>query len=124
MRLTLYATFTALALIQSPVLSQDTETKSQQNIYITPIQALTSSGAPKDLVWVHATVINTDEEDTPIIQDKTGKILLFLPTDDLLALKIPLGSEIYVLGRVDISPVHPSKNEFYAERIIFAEKKP
>jgi hypothetical protein len=119
----MYAIIATLLLEQHAVVAQDEAPKSEQNIFITPIRALISSGAPKNLVWVHATVINTDEEDTPIIEDTTGKILLFLPTDELLALKIPLQSEIYVLGKVDISPIHPSKNELYAERVIFAEKK-
>ena len=114
----------AFIILFGPLISQEVPTLADQVLYITPIQILTTSAAPKDLVWVHATVINIDEEDTPVIQDKTGKITLFLPTDELLALKIPINCELYIQGRVDISSVHPSKNEFDAERIIFADSQP
>lgn len=55
--------------------------------------------------------------DTYLIQDSSGQITLFLPTDDLLSLALTPGMEILVYGNVDISNVGSAKNELDAEKI-------
>lgn len=99
------------------------ETKKQEEqIILLPIRALISPMAPKYPVWIHGTVVSTEEEDAPILQDATGKIILFLSTDELSSLSIPVNTEIFAYGRVDPSPIQSTKNEFYAERILFPGK--
>jgi hypothetical protein len=45
-------------------------------------------------------------------------MILFLPTDDLMNIALAPGMEVLIFGTVDPSPVHPSKNELYAETIL------
>lgn len=86
------------------------------------IGALCSSFPPKGSIWVRAKILEQTDDDTYIIKDRTGKITLFLPTDELLSYELRPGMEILILGSVDISPVKPEKNEFYAERILLPPK--
>ena len=83
-----------------------------------PVAALRSTYPPHDQVWVRAKIIEQTDNDTFVIEDRTGKIVLFLPNDDLLSLSLHPGMEILIFGTVDVSPVVPEKNEFYAERIL------
>jgi uncharacterized protein YdeI (BOF family) len=103
--------------------AQEENKSSEETVYISPIHSLTSANPPKSFVWVHGTVISAEDTDAFILKDATGEILLFLPKDELIALNITEGRELFVLGKVDISPVTPSKNELYAERILFADIK-
>ena len=87
-----------------------------------PVVALLSSYPPKGTIWVKAKIIQQTDDDTYLIQDQTGQITLFLPTDKLLSLELHPGMEILIYGTVDVSPVNPGKNEFYAERILLPPK--
>jgi uncharacterized protein YdeI (BOF family) len=87
-----------------------------------PVAALRSSYPPKGTVWVRAKIVQQTDDDTYLIQDRTGQITLFLPTDKLLSLELHPGMEILIYGTVDISPVNPGKNEFYAERVLLPPK--
>ena len=84
------------------------------------VRALTSSSCPQRVVWVFVKIVEQTGDDTYIIEDRTGQITLFLPTDELMNLAMAPGMEVLISGRVDISPVHPSKNELYAETIQLA----
>jgi uncharacterized protein YdeI (BOF family) len=83
-----------------------------------PVAALRSTYPPHDPIWVRAKIIEQTDNDTFVIGDRTGQITLFLPNDELLSLALYPGMEILILGTVDISPILPEKNEFYAERIL------
>ena len=87
-----------------------------------PVAALTSTYPPHGTIWVRATVSEQTGEDTFLIKDQTGQITLFLPTDSLMQLALYPGMEILIYGTVDVSPVRPDKNEFYAERIVLPPK--
>lgn len=63
------------------------------------------------------------DTDTYIIEDASGAIILFLPTEELEAMPLVVGKKILIYGRVDISPATPDKNELYAEKIVFLEQK-
>lgn len=89
-----------------------------------PIAALHSSFSPKGGIWVRAKIIQQTDEDTYIVQDRTGMITLFLPTENLLALHLTPGMDIVIYGTVDVSSVTPEKNEFYAERILLPARQP
>ena len=83
-----------------------------------PVAALSSSHPPQGFVWVRAKIMLQTEDDTYLIKDSTGQITLFLPDDNLLSIELIPGMEILVYGSVDVSPVKPEKNEFYAEQIL------
>ena len=88
---------------------------------LTAVGVLRSSYCPKGTVWVQARVKEAVDDDAYTIEDSTGEILLFLPTDELAALPIKIGMRILVYGTVDISQVRPEKNELYAEKVILFE---
>jgi hypothetical protein len=92
-----------------------------QNNPLTAIGILSSSLCPKGYVWARGKVTEDIDSDAYTIEDSTGKILLFLPTDELEALPIKVGTYVLVYGKVDISPVRPEKNELYAEKVILFE---
>ena len=87
-----------------------------------PVGALVSSYPPKGTIWVRATIAQQTGDDTYLIKDRSGQITLFLPTDNLMALDLRPGMEILIYGTLDVSPVRPDKNEFYAERILLPPK--
>jgi uncharacterized protein YdeI (BOF family) len=92
--------------------------KATSSVLTIPIQALVSTTPPKEPIWIRAQIAYKTDDDTYLIQDKTGQITLFLPTDDLIALELTSGMEVLIYGKLDISPVTPKKNEFYAEKIL------
>ncbi len=89
---------------------------------VTAVGILCSSLCPKGNVWVQVRVKEALDTDTYTIEDSTGQILLFLPTDELEALPIKEGMYLLIYGKVDISPVRPEKNELYAEKVIIFDK--
>ena len=84
---------------------------------LVPVGVLCSSIPPHGPLWVRASLLKRTGEDTFILQDSTGQITLFLPTDELMALDLYEGMEVLVFGTLDISSVKPEKNELYAEKI-------
>lgn len=69
-------------------------------------------------VWIKVRIIQQTDTDTYLVQDKSGQIILFLSNDELLNLDLEPAQEILAWGKIDVSQVHPSKNEFYADRIL------
>lgn len=92
--------------------------KATTSVPEVPIQSLRSFSPPKEAIWVKGKILTQTSDDTFIIQDASGQIILFLPTDELLNLTLTPGMEVLVLGKIDISNVSSSKNELYAERIL------
>ena len=88
---------------------------------LTAIEILRSARCPKTPVWVKATIQEALDTDTYMIEDSSGSILLFLPTEELEATPLQVGNNVLIYGKVDISPVRPEKNELYAEKIILVE---
>lgn len=99
------------------------ETPLPPSAKTTPIHVLLSPSCPLSPVWVEATVSEKIENDTYFIQDTSKSMILFLPTDELAATPLTVGSHILIYGTVDISPVTSAKNELYAEKIIFPQCK-
>lgn len=87
-----------------------------------PVGALCSANPPPGRIWVRAQIVEQTDDDLFLIKDRTGQITLFLPTDNLMSLELRPEMEILIYGTVDISPVTPAKNEFYAERILLPPK--
>ncbi len=96
--------------------------RATANVSEVPVAALSSSFPPRGAIWVRAKIIQQTDDDTYLIQDQTGRITLFLPLESLLSLGLHPGMEILIYGTVDVSPVTPEKNEFYAERILLPPK--
>lgn len=86
------------------------------------VGALCSSSPPRGPLWVRGTLLERTGDDTFILRDSTGQVILFLPTDALMALDLSQGMEILVFGTLDVSPVKPEKNELYAEQIYLPTK--
>jgi uncharacterized protein YdeI (BOF family) len=113
----------ALLLIESPALAALVPPEqATAPVPEVPVGALRSSFPPKGAVWVRAIIVTQADNDLYLIKDRTGEIALFLPSDKLLSLDLHPGMEILVLGTVDVSPVTPEKNEFYAQRILLPPK--
>jgi hypothetical protein len=93
----------------------------EANCPLTAIGVLTSSFCPKTNVWIQGTVKEALDSDTYIIEDSSGKIVLFLSTDELEALPVKVGGRLLVYGHVDLSPVRPEKNELYAEKVFLLD---
>ncbi len=89
-----------------------------------PVAALKSSFPPKEAIWVRVHIVQQTDDDTYLIQDRTGDITLFLPTERLVLLDLRPGMEVLVYGTVDVSPVNPEKNELYAEKILLPPAVP
>jgi len=92
--------------------------KASASVFTIPVQRLVSTTPPREPIWVRAHIAYKTDDDTYLIEDKTGSITLFLPTDDLMALELSSGMEVLIYGKLDISPVTPKKNELYAEKIL------
>lgn len=109
----------AFSLLGPPLLAERVQPeKALSPISEIPVGALTSTFPPQGAIWVRATIIEQTGEDTYLIKDRTGQITLFLPTDSLMSLDLHPGMDILIYGTVDVSPVRPDKNEFYAERVL------
>jgi uncharacterized protein YdeI (BOF family) len=116
--------FWAFSLIGTPLSAGSVQPeRAASPVPEIPVAALTSSFPPQGPVWVHATILEQTGDDTFLIKDRTGQILLFLPTDNLLSLDLRPGIEIVIYGTVDVNPVRSEKNEFYAERILLPPKR-
>jgi len=87
-----------------------------------PVGALRSSSPPLGAIWIRAQIVEQIDDDIFLIKDRTGQITLFLPTENLMSLDLHPGMEILIYGTIDVSPVKPEKNEFYAERILLPPK--
>ncbi len=86
------------------------------DVPLVPIASL-SRVAVTEPAWTKVRVIDQMDNDLFLVEDITGRVILFLPTDSLINLDIKQDQELIVFGRLDLSPVGPSKNEFYAEKI-------
>lgn len=69
--------------------------------------------------WIQARVVDQMTDDTFLIEDTSGQVILFLSTDEMMEKKITVGDELLIFGKLDVSPIRPEKNEFYAEQIFF-----
>jgi uncharacterized protein YdeI (BOF family) len=83
-----------------------------------PIQVLHTALCPRSNIWVEGSVSKKLDTDTYVINDTDSSIILFLPTEELAATPLPIGAKILVFGTVDISPLNPTRNELYAEKVI------
>jgi hypothetical protein len=120
--------FSGLFLLSAHCGLWATEQLSSQDAQPAPCIALIrliSPGCPKGTIWIKAKIVKFLANDTFEVEDDTGKMVLFIPSDEVIASSLDLqtGMTIFANGNVDVSPVRPSKNEFYAEKILLAPKE-
>ncbi len=86
-----------------------------------PISSIKSQSYDAKQVWVKGTLIEKHGNDEYYLQDDSDIVILFLPTDELIARNIPEGTKVQVLGTVDYSPVSRNRTELDANKIIVVE---
>ncbi len=92
------------------------------DVSLVPIKALPNISS-EEPGWAKVRVIEQTDEDTYLVEDISGQIILFLSKDELLNLDIKPNQELLVRGKVDISPVSANRNELYAEEIYLPQIK-
>ena len=94
---------------------------TKETVSNTPIGLLISPRCPVADLWVEATIQEQTGEDTYLIYDETGSITLFLPSEELLQLRLCPQMRLLIYGTVDISPIDSHRNELYAQKIFLAQ---